>query len=109
MSKELLPVGTDGTLFIVKGSTQTVSQFCKANETTGIDVKESPTKPGHYFMVHDNGNVLGPVTNRTELADLTQPVVSEFKGEPSELNPTGFFFMLHQKGNGGQPVVARFS
>ena len=100
---------TDGKLSIVKGSTMTVAQFCASRQTSGIDVKESTTKPGHYFMVHDNGNVLGPVSNRKPIAELTEPVISEYKGDITELNPDGFFFMLHQKGNGGAPVVVRFN
>lgn len=108
MEKILVPVGDNSGLSIVKGSTMTIGQFCKANDTKGIDVKESTTKAGHYFMVHDNGNVLGPVTTKKSPTELENPVVSEFKGEPTELNPTGYFFMLHEKGTGGAAVVARF-
>ena len=109
MEKILTPVGKDGDLSIVKGSTQTVGQFCKEQVTSGLDIKESVNRPGHYFMCHDNGASLGPVTNQVELSGITEPVISEFKGAITEQNPTGFFFMLHQKGTGGAQVVTRFN
>lgn len=97
---ELVPVGTDGKLFVVRDSAMTYSQFCKEQETTGIDIKESVVTPGRFFMTHDSGISLGPVSHRHSLDEILEaPIISLYKGDVTALNPTGFFYMLHKKGS----------
>jgi hypothetical protein len=35
-------------------------------------------------------------------------MLSYVQGEPKELNPDGKFWMLHEEGTGGAPVLATF-
>lgn len=109
MAKELRPIG-DGTLSIVVDSTITVREFKQMHNTEKIAVKESKDKPGHFFMVSDTGKNLGPVSTgggKYLPKDIENPVVSEFKGTPTEQNPSGFFFMLHKRGE-GLPTYCEF-
>lgn len=99
MSKVLRPIG-DGTLSIVVDSTVTVREFKAMNNTEKLGIKPAKENPGHFFMVSDTGKVLGPVSSKKDPKDLEHPVVSEFLGTPTEQNPTGFFFMLHERGEG---------
>jgi hypothetical protein len=99
MSKTLRPIG-DGSLSIVVDSTMTVREFKANNNTEKLGIKPAKDKAGHFFMVSDTGKVLGPVSSKKDPKDLEHPVVSEFKGTPTEQNPSGFFFMLHERGEG---------
>lgn len=99
MSKTLRPIG-DGTLQIVVDSTVTVSEFKRMQNTEKIGIKPAKDKPGHFFMVNDAGKILGPVSSVKDPKDLEHPVVSEYFGTPTELNPTGYFFMLHERAEG---------
>ena len=106
MAKDLRPIG-DGTLSIVVDSTVTVREFKQSNNTEKLGIKPAKDKPGHFFMVSDTGKVLGPVSSKKDPKDIEHPVVSEFKGTPTELNPGGFFFMLHERGE-GVPTYCEF-
>jgi len=37
-----------------------------------------------------------------------KPMISLVQGEPTLLNPDGKFYMLHEEGTGGAPVLATF-
>ena len=106
MSKILRPIG-DGSLAIVEDSTVTVREFKAMNNTEKLGIKPAKNQSGHFFMVSDTGKVLGPVSSKKDPKDLKHPVVSEFKGTPTEQNPDGFFFMLHERGE-GVPTYCEF-
>ena len=95
----LRPIG-DGTLQIVVDSTVTVREFKQRNNTETLAIKPAKDKPGHYFMVSDTGKVLGPVSSKKDPKEIVHAVVSEYVGTPTEQNPDGHFFMLHERGEG---------
>ena len=68
--------------------TYTVEQFKAAQHVEKIQVRENP-HTGKLFFTY--GSKTGAV-----------------KGEPTEQNPSGQFYLLHEEGNGGAPVVAEF-
>ena len=103
MAKVLRPFG-HGSLSIVVDSTRTLREFKAENNTETLRAIESTKKPGSFFMVNDLGKSLGAVSTgggKFQPKDIEHPVVSEFYGTPTEENPTGFFFMLHKRGEGG--------
>lgn len=75
-----------------------VEQFKAEKNLTKLGIAN--TKNGR--CLYDGLNVVGAVS--TKHADITKPVISEVKGDPTELNPTGVFFLLHQQGEGGLKI-----
>lgn len=103
--KTLRSVGDSGTLFIVVGSTQTLTEYCVSKHLEGLDVVKSSNREGAFFFVDAAGNALGKCSDDIEKAD--HPVISEYWSETAitELNPTGFFHMMHQRGNSDRVVT----
>lgn len=82
--------------------TLTVEQFKRAQGVERIEVKQNP-HTGKLFIQ------FGAQTGAVARKGIPQkPMLSRVKGEPTELNPTGIFWMLHEEGTGGAPVMATF-
>lgn len=82
--------------------TLTVEQFKAAMNVTRIDVKQNP-KSGKLFFTY------GAKTGAVSLKGIPQhPMFSYVKGEPTPENPSGEFWLLHEEGQGGAPVLATF-
>lgn len=82
--------------------TLTVEQFKMAHGVERIEVKQNP-HTGKLFMTF--GAKTGAVTSK---GIPSKPMISLVQGEPTELNPDGKFWMLHEEGTGGAPVLATF-
>lgn len=82
--------------------TMTIEDFKQEIHANKIGAKE--LTPGNYSLMNkDLNKVVGSVSWRVskpaEYPDgITKPVISEVQGRPTELNPTGIFFLLHQLG-----------
>ena len=80
--------------------TLTVEQFKAEVSADTILVKKS--QDGKCFFTA--GSLRGPVSHR---GIPEYPVFSYCKGEPSERNPTGEFWLLHDEAAGGE-LIATF-
>lgn len=82
--------------------TLTIEQFKSKMNVSRIDVKQN-LKSGKLFFTY--GAKSGAVT----LKGIPEhPMISWVKGEPTPENPTGEFYLLHEEGQGGAPVLASF-
>lgn len=82
--------------------TLTVEQFKRAQGVERIEVKQNPNT-GKLFMT------FGAKTGAVAAKGIPQrPMVSLVQGEATERNPDGKFWMLHEEGTGGAPVLATF-
>ena len=82
--------------------TLTVEQFKAAMNVSRIDVKQNP-KTNTIFFTY--GAKTGAVSSK---GIPEHPMLSYVKGEPTEKNPSGEFWLLHEEGRGGAPVLASF-
>ena len=82
--------------------TLTVEQFKAAMHVSRIDVKQNPKTNGLFFSY---GAKVGAVAIK---GIPEHPMISLVKGEPTEKNPSGEFWLLHEEGQGGAPVLASF-
>lgn len=82
--------------------TLTVEQFKAEKHVEKISVKKNPHTGKLFFTF---GAKAGAVAAK---GIPTHPMVSRVKGEPTPENPTGMFYLLHEEGQGGAPVVAEF-
>lgn len=82
--------------------TYTVEQFKAVQHVEKIQVRENPHTGKLFFTF---GSKTGAVASK---GVPTHPMISYVSGEPTELNPSGKFYLLHEEGNGGAPVVAEF-
>ena len=82
--------------------TLTVEQFKAAMNVSRIDVKQNP-KTNRLFFSY--GAKVGAVATK---GIPEHPMISFVKGEPTENNPSGEFWLLHEEGQGGAPVLASF-
>lgn len=84
----------------------TVEQFKAMKQTDVLEVKPSQTKQGTFFFTYGvNSDEVGAVTSKLHPNDITKPVISLVKGEANEKNPSGEFYMLHQKGEGVPTIM----
>ena len=81
--------------------TLTVEQFKEAMHVSRIDVKQNP-KTNRLFFSY--GAKVGAVATN---GIPKHPMLSFVKGEPTEKNPSGEFWLLHAEGQGA-PVLASF-
>lgn len=82
--------------------TLTVEQFKRAQGVERIEVKQNPHTGKLFFT-------FGAKTGAVAVKGIpSKPMLSYVQGEPSELNPDGKFWMLHEEGTGGAPVLATF-
>ena len=82
--------------------TLTVEQFKREMAVSRIDVKQNP-KTNTLFFTY--GAKTGAVASN---GIPKQPMLSYVKGEPTEKNPSGEFWLLHEEGKGSAPVLASF-
>lgn len=82
--------------------TLTVEQFKRKQGVERIEVKQNP-HTGKLFMTF--GAKTGAVATK---GIPERPMLSLVKGEVTEQNPDGKFWMLHEEGTGGAPVLATF-
>lgn len=78
-------------------STQTVEQFKKAQGVDSIKVRQNPHTSKLFFTF---GAETGAVSAKGIPA---HPMISQVKGEDGIC-----FFLLHEEGTGGAPVLAEF-
>ena len=82
--------------------TLTVEQFKSAMNVSRIDVKQNP-KTNRLFFSY------GAKTGAVASKGIPQhPMFSFVKGDPTPQNPDGTFWLLHEEGQGGAPVLASF-
>lgn len=78
-------------------STQTVEQFKKAQGVDSIKVRQNPHTSKLFFT-------FGAQTGAVSAKGIpTNPMISEVSGEDGIC-----FFLLHEEGQGGAPVLAEF-
>lgn len=82
--------------------TFTVEQFKRKEGVEKVEVKKNPHNSKLFFTY---GSKVGAVAER---GIPTHPMISYVKGEPTEKNPTGLFYILHEEGTGGAPTIAVF-
>ena len=83
----------------------TVEQFKAMQNTSEIKVKKNQETGKLFFTWGPSREQTGAVA---KAGVPKNPVISRVKGDPTEKNPSGVFFMLHEEGNGGAPVIATF-
>jgi len=90
---------------LVFNKTMSVEDFKASIGTKVIKVKE--LNAGSLSMLNDLNQVVGSVSIKKvgTLAAMDKPVVSEVTGDPTERNPSGVFFMLHQLGENTNAIV----
>ena len=87
---------------LVFNETLTVEQFKEAMKVSRVDVKKNP-KTGKLFFT------FGAKTGAVASKGIPQhPMFSFVKGDPTPENPSGEFWLLHEEGTGGAPVLASF-
>lgn len=83
----------------------TVEQFKAMQNTSEIKVKKNSETEKLFFTWGPGREQTGAVA---KAGVPKKPVISRVKGEPTPQNPSGVFFLLHEEGNGGAPVIATF-
>ena len=79
--------------------TMSVAEFKAQKGVEKIDVKQNP-QTGKCFFVY--GCETGAVSDKFTNGEITNPVISQVCSPD-----TGdMFYMLHQKGDGGAPILA---
>lgn len=87
---------------LIFNDTLTVEQFKAKMNVSRIDVKKNP-KTGNLFFTY------GAKTGAVARKGIPQhPMFSFVKGDPTPENPEGTFWLLHEEGQGGAPVLASF-
>ena len=87
---------------LIFNDTLTVEQFKDKFKVSRVDVKENP-KTGKLFFTF--GAKTGAVASK---GIPVHPMFSFVTGEPTPQNPDGTFWLLHEEGQGGAPVLASF-
>ena len=87
---------------LVFNETLTVEQFKEAMKVSRVDVKKNPNTGKLFFT-------FGAKTGAVAAKGIPQhPMFSFVKGDPTPENPSGEFWLLHEEGQGGAPVLASF-
>ena len=87
---------------LIFNDTLTVEQFKDKMKVSRIEVKKNP-KSGKLFFSY------GAKTGAVAAKGIPQhPMFSFVKGDPTHQNPSGEFWLLHEEGQGGAPVLATF-
>lgn len=87
---------------LVFNETLTVEQFKDKMKVTRVDVKKNPNTGKLFFAF---GAKTGAVASK---GIPSHPMFSFVKGDPTPQNPSGEFWLLHEEGQGGAPVLASF-
>lgn len=82
--------------------TLTVEQFKAQMNVSRIDVKQNPKTNKLFFSY---GAKVGAVATK---GIPEHPMISFVRGESTEDNPSVGFWLLHEEGHGGAPVLASF-
>lgn len=83
--------------------TYTPEQFMHEKLVKKIDIKKAP-ETGKLFFTF--GAETGAVSSK---GIPEHPMISYVKGEPTEKNPSGEFYLMHEESQGGAEVIATFS
>ena len=87
---------------LVFNETLTVEQFKDKMKVSRIDVKKNP-ETGKLFFTY------GAKTGAVAVKGIpNHPMLSFVTGESTPMNPDGKFWILHEEGQGGAPVLASF-
>lgn len=87
---------------LIFNDTLTVEQFKAKMNVSRIDVKKNPNTGKLFFT-------FGAKTGAVAAKGIPQhPMFSFVKGDPTPQNPDGTFWLLHEEGQGGAPVLASF-
>ena len=79
--------------------TLTVAQFKRDNAVNALRVRRNPLTGKLFFT-------FGAESGAVAKAGIpAHPMVSRVLGDPTPENPTGEFWLLHEEGEGGAPVV----
>ena len=87
----------NGLIFL---QTMSVADFKRETGTVSLEVKQN-SHTGKFFFIF--GKETGAVSDRLAKGGFTSPVISEVSSEDTGET----FFLLHQKGEGGCPTLAR--
>ena len=87
---------------LIFNDTLTVEQFKDKMKVSRIEVKKNP-KSGKLFFSY--GAKTGAVASK---GIPKNPMFSFVKGDSTPQNPSGEFWLLHEEGQGGAPVLATF-
>lgn len=82
--------------------TLTIEQFKAKELVPTVQVRRNDAT-GKLFFTY--GSKTGAVSTK---GIPEHPVISLVQGDPTELNPTGEFYLLHNEGQGGAHVIATF-
>lgn len=84
--------------------TLTVEQFKDELKVNKLQIKQAAGSSKYFFQY---GGATGAVATQNHSLEevLKNPMVSYVKGEPTDQNPDGKFWMLHMEGNGGATVL----
>lgn len=101
--------------------TMTIEQFKDVAKVNEIKIKPSVKeydaegKPVYYTAAEIKakvgkaffaaGNIIGAIARNGIPA---HPMISRVKGNPTEKNPSGEFYLMHEESTGGAPVLATF-
>lgn len=94
-------------LEFLQGESYTPKQFMLKEGAESLEIKKNHKNGGTLFFTC--GTITGAVSSKAASGELTKPIISKVKGDPTERNPTGIFFLLHQQGEGGAETVATFT
>ena len=87
---------------LIFNDTLTVEQFKAKMNVSRIDVKKNPNT-GKLFFTY------GAKTGAVAIKGIpAHPMFSFVQGDPTPQNPDGTFWLLHEEGQGGAPVLASF-
>ena len=87
---------------LIFNDTLTVEQFKAKMNVSRVDVKKNPNTGKLFFTF---GTKTGAVASK---GIPQHPMFSFVKGDPTPQNPDGTFWLLHEEGQGGAPVLASF-
>lgn len=83
--------------------TLTVEEFKEKNNVSKLEVKRAKGSSALFFTWGSGSSKTGAV--RSE-GIPTKPMISLVKGDVTERNPDGKFWLLHQEGEGGAETIA---
>lgn len=83
-------------------NTRTIEQFKDDHKVSKIEVKRNE-ETGKLFFTF--GAETGAVSSK---GIPKNPMISLVQGNPTDRNPDGKFYLLHEEGTGGAPTIATF-
>lgn len=80
--------------------TYTMAQFKDLMKVDKIKVRKNP-HTGKLFFTYGSKN---GVVSQIHGAPKQSPMISYVKGNPTEQNPDGYFYLLHEEGQGAEVI-----